>query len=137
MKRLSTIATVMLLTSLVMWSTAWAQAEWQVLRTIKPEHMPVDMLVSPEKGRLFVLDDLGWISVYDVDGRLKDKIQVGADVRQIKAGPNEDVLFLLSSKAGTIRIINVDFIESIDTGKSPVKGRPDAPVSIVVFSDFQ
>lgn len=137
MKKLGTILAAMLLTGVAMSSPAWAQAEWKVLQTVKPEHPPIDMLVSPDKDRIYVLDDQGWISIYASDGHLKDKIQVGTDVQQIKAGPSDDVLFLLSRSTGTIRIVSIDFVEKIDIDGSPVKGRPDAPVSIVVFSDFQ
>jgi hypothetical protein len=137
MNRLGSILAALLVAGIFASHSAWAEAEWEVLQTVKPAHPPIDLLVSSNNDRIYVLDDHGWISIYAADGQLRDKIQVGAEVRQIKAGPDDSALFLLNPTAGTIQIISIDFIESIDIEDSPVKGRSDAPVSIVVFSDFQ
>lgn len=137
MKRLGPIAAIILLAILLWAPSVWSATEWKVHQTVKPEHPPIDLLISSNKAWIYVLDDHGWISIYTADGQLKDKIQVGADVQQIKAGPSDNVLFLLSRTTGTIQVISIDFIEDIDIGGSPVKGRSGAPVSIVVFSDFQ
>jgi 2-hydroxychromene-2-carboxylate isomerase len=137
MKRSAFILVAMLLATICMAPSARAEARWRVEQTVKPEHAPIDLVISPHNEWIYVLDDQGWISIYGTNGELKDKIQVGADVRQIKAGPRDDILFLVSRTAGTIRVISIDFVEKIDIGESPVKGRPDAPVTITVFSDFQ
>jgi hypothetical protein len=137
MKRLGVVLTAMLIAGMLSPLSAWAAAEWEVLQTVKPEHPPIDLVLSSNKKWVYVLDDQGWISIYAADGQLKDKIQVGTDVQQIKAGTSDDTLFLLSRKAGTYQVIGIDIIENIDVDHSPIKGRPDAPVSIVVFSDFQ
>jgi hypothetical protein len=137
MKKLGVILAAMLIAGMLPSPSAWAEAEWKVLQTVKPEHPPIDLVISSNRKQVYVLDDLGWISIYTIDGQLKDKIQVGTDVRQIKAGPSDGTLFLLSRTAGTFQVVSIDIIENIDAGNSPIKGRPDAPVSIVVFSDFQ
>jgi hypothetical protein len=137
MKKLSSILAAMFIAGMFSSHSAWAAAEWKVLQTVKPEHPPIDLLISSNKEWIYVLDDQGWISIYTANGQLKDKIQVGTDVQQIKAGPSDDTLFLLSRTAGTIQVVSIDIIENIDVNDSPIKGRPDAPVSIVVFSDFQ
>jgi protein-disulfide isomerase len=137
MKRTASIVVIMLLAIFCSAPAALAEARWRVDLTLKPDHTPIDLLISPHKEWLHVLDDQGWISIYATNGELKDKIHVGADVRQIKAGPRDNVLFLLSRTTGTIRAISIDFVEKIDIGFSPVKGRPDAPVTVTVFSDFQ
>jgi len=137
MKKVGSILAAMLIAGMFSSHSAWAATEWKVLQTVKPEHPPIDLLISSNKDRIYVLDDQGWISIYTANGQLKDKIQVGTDVQQIKAGPSDDTLFLLSRTAGTIQVVSIDIIENIDVDDSPIKGRPDAPVSIVVFSDFQ
>lgn len=137
MKRTAFVLVAMLLAIACSAPAARSEARWRVDLTLKPDHAPIDLLISPHNEWLYVLDDQGWISIYATNGELKDKIQVGADVRQIKAGPRDNILFLLSRTTGTIRAISIDFVEKIDIGNSPVKGRPDAPVTITVFSDFQ
>lgn len=137
MKKTAGILTAAILTIAAMAPSAWSEVEWKVYQTVKPEHPPIDLLVSADKQWIYVLDDHGWISIYASNGQLKNKIQVGDDIRQIKAGPGNNILFMLSRTAGTIQVISIDMIEDIDIEGSPVKGRRDAPVSIVVFSDFQ
>ncbi len=106
MKRLGIIPAIILLAIMFSAPSIWAAAEWKVHQTVKLEHPPIDLLISSNKAWIYVLDDQGWISIYSADGQLKDKIQVGADVQQIKAGPSNNVLFLLSRTTGTIRVID-------------------------------
>ena len=137
MKKTAGILTAVILAIAFLAPSAWSKAEWKVYQTVKPEYPPIDLLVSEHREWIYVLDDHGWISIYASNGQLRDKIQVGQDIQRIQSGPNDNVLFLLSRTKGTIQIITIDVIEDIGIEGSPVKGRPDAPVSIVVFSDFQ
>jgi len=98
---------------------------------------PLDIAVSQNGNSIFVLTESGKILIYSSDGNLKDKIDVGKHVDQIKLGPGEEWLFLSSLKNKTIEILHIDFIQHIDISGSPFKGSENAPVVIAVFSDFQ
>ena len=108
MKKTAGILTAAILTIAAMAPSAWSEVEWKVYQTVKPEHPPIDLLVSADKQWIYVLDDHGWISIYASNGQLKNKIQVGDDIRQIKAGPGNNILFMLSRTAGTIQVISID-----------------------------
>ena len=114
-----------------------AKTDWQVRQKFQLEQAPVDMLVSPDNKWIYILTSDGQIVIYSARGQLKDTINVGPDIDQIKAGPREDMLFLLSRASKTVQAISVDFTEDISTQGSPTKGPADAPVTVAVFSDFQ
>ncbi|MGD9412188.1 MAG: hypothetical protein PVJ54_10030, partial [Desulfobacterales bacterium] len=54
-----------------------ATVEWEVLNTLKLEAPPLDLAISPDGKAVFVLTREGNIHIYDVNGRLTDKIEVG------------------------------------------------------------
>jgi WD40 repeat protein len=114
-----------------------AFVEWNIQKTLKLDAQPLDVAVSKNGNSIFVLTKSGTILIYSSDGKLKDKINVGNHIDQIKSGPGEEWLFLSSRKNKTIEILHVDFIQQIDISGSPFKGVESAPVAIVVFSDFQ
>jgi len=114
-----------------------AKTDWQVRQKFQLDQAPIDMLVSSDNKWIYILTSDGQIVIYSARGQLKDTINVGPDIDQIKAGPREDMLFLLSRASKTVQMITVDFTEEISTLGSPVKGSMDAPVTVAVFSDFQ
>ncbi|MEJ2729737.1 MAG: hypothetical protein P8185_14730 [Deltaproteobacteria bacterium] len=114
-----------------------ATVEWEVLNTLKLEAPPLDMAISPDGKLVFVLTDEGNIYIYEVNGRLKDKIEVGETIDQIKLDPEGMLLFATSRQNKTVKVIELDFIKQISTKGSPYKGLEDAPVVIADFSDFQ
>jgi len=128
---------VIMITCLGLTVPALAKTDWQVRQKLQLEQAPIDMLVSANNKWVYILTSDGQIVIYATSGQLKDKIRVGSDVDQIKAGPRDDMLFLLSRKSKSVQIITIDFTEEIATRGSPVKGPADAPVTVAVFSDFQ
>ena len=116
---------------------ALAKTDWQVRQKFQLDQAPIDMLVSSNNKWIYILTSDGQILIYSARGQLKDSIRVGPDVDQIKSGPRDDMLFLLSRESKSVQIITIDFTEDITTRGSPVKGPRDAPVTVAVFSDFQ
>ena len=118
-------------------ANSFAGVEWDIQKTIKMDQPPVDVAVSADGKRIFVLSETGEILIYAPDGKLQDKIGVGSHIDQIEIGPQEDMLLLKSRSNQTVEILVIDFIQKINTSNSPFKGPADAPVVIAVFSDFQ
>ncbi|MBA7524473.1 hypothetical protein ES705_16611 [subsurface metagenome] len=132
-----TVCLLALLLMAVFVSNGFADVEWNIQKTLKTATPPVDIVVSADGKRIFVLSETGEILIYAPDGELQDKIGVGKHIDQIEVGPQEDMLLLKSRSNQTIDILVIDFIQKIDTANSPFKGPADAPVVIAVFSDFQ
>lgn len=118
-------------------SPVHAEVEYNVLKTYKLEDQPVDMAFSTNRNEIYVLNPKGELLIYDTNGHLTEKINVGNGYDRLKLVQGSDILFLSSRKHKTIQIIQLDFVQKIDTSGSPFKGPENAPVIIAVFSEFQ
>jgi DNA-binding beta-propeller fold protein YncE len=114
-----------------------AEVDWQVLKTLKLESAPVDMAVSPDGQTIYVLTDQGSVDIFGANGAPKGSIDPGTKFDRVRVGQTEGTLYLQSSSDKSVQIVNLDFVQDIDISGSPFKGPEDAPVAIVVFSDFQ
>jgi protein-disulfide isomerase len=75
--------------------------------------------------------------MYNMAGQLTDTLWVGKDVDQFKVSPRDDLVFLSSRSNKSVQILSLSFTKDINISGSPFQGPADAPVAIVVFSDFQ
>jgi hypothetical protein len=114
-----------------------AEVEYNVLKTYKLEDQPVDMVFSASRNEIYVLNQKGELLIYNINGQLTEKINVGKVYDRLQLVQGSDILFLSSRKDKTIQIIQLDFVQSINTLGSPFKGPENSPVIIVVFSEFQ
>ena len=124
------------LITLIPFST-WAEVEWEIQNTLKLDSAPIDTAVSANGKWIFILTKKGKINIYSAKGTLEDTIEAGKHVNKISLGYNENILYLQSKKKKKVEIINIEYIQNINVAGSPFKGPKDAPVAIVVFSDFQ
>ena len=133
--------TILLLTPLIVLTLAgfgYAQSEWELQRTFNlAEAVPLDVKVSAKGTLVFVLTDKGEILIYTPDGKLRDKILVDESIDKIEPGPVDDVLLISSKEKKTLAVIRLDLVQTINISHSPYKGPADAPVAIVVYTDFQ
>ncbi len=111
--------------------------EWKVYQTLQLDTKPIDVAITPDGRKIFILTEQGEILIYSSSTEPEAKIDVGKHVDQIKLGPRGDTLILNSGKNKTVQVITIDFIQTINTSGSPFKGPEDAPVVIAVFDDFQ
>ena len=118
-------------------SFASDNVEWNVYKTLKLEESPVDVAITPDGRRIYVLTDQGEIVIYSSAGKIEAKIDVGQHVDHLKLGPRGDSLILSSGKNKTVEIVTLDFIQKISVSGSPFKGPEDAAVVIAVFDDFE
>ncbi len=123
----------------VLTTASWvlAAVEINLETTLKTGGIPVDVVVSQDGDMTFVLTDNGNVLIYDRIGKLTDTVEIGPHIDQIEIGPSGERLFAASRQNKTVEIITLDFIRQINTLGSPFKGPLEAPVVIVVFSDFQ
>lgn len=98
---------------------------------------PIDMVQSLDGKFTFILTDKNQILIYEANGRPLGSIPVEKGVTGIDTDPRGEQLFLINSEKNTFTSVSVDFKVDIDITGSPVKGNINAPVTIVVFSDFE
>ena len=111
--------------------------EIELEKTLKPDAAPIDVAITPDGRSTFVLTDKGTVLVYDEQGDLKDTINVGPHIDRIEVDPSGEKLFAASRQNKTVDIIQLSFIQHINTAGSPYKGAENAPVTITVFSDYE
>ncbi|MCI5160185.1 MAG: disulfide bond formation protein DsbA [Candidatus Electrothrix sp. AUS1_2] len=63
-------------------------------------------------------------------------VTVAQETVAIDIAPRGEMLFLVDSKKN-YTALDISFAQDIDTTGSPFLGKKDAPVSLVIFSDFQ
>lgn len=131
-------AVLVVLCVLMGWApSVFGETEWHVRETYRVDGVPLDTAVSPKGRRVFVLTDRGELKIYSAAGKLEDAIPVGRDIGGIAAGTGDDDLFLINRKEKSVQRITLSMFYSINVANAPFKGPQDAPVTVVVFDDFQ
>ncbi|MCX5896548.1 MAG: thioredoxin domain-containing protein, partial [Proteobacteria bacterium] len=116
---------------------ALAATEWEVLKTLSLEEKPLDVAVSLDGTKAYILGNKN-IFIYATDrGEVVDKIPLKDEFSQISISPDGESLYLTNSGANQISVIRISTVFTIETGNSPVIGNPKAPTHIVAFLDYQ
>lgn len=121
----------------LLFTPAIAAVEWDLQETIAIDTMPLDTAVSLNDKWIFILNNKGELLIYSKEGELTETLEVGRHISQVNVGPRENQLFLTSEKKRTVQVVELEFIQDINITGSPFKGSVDAPVAVIVFSDFQ
>lgn len=114
-----------------------ATVNWQLAPAIDIGQTPKDATMSASGKWIYVLTKQGDILVYTSGGQLEDTIHVGESISFISPGPSDDQLLVGSGKGKTVQMLSLAFVRDIDISGAPVLGLPDAPVTIIVFMDYQ
>jgi hypothetical protein len=128
---------LMLLICLGILAPVHAEVEYNVLKTLELEYQPIDMAFTASRNEIYVLNPKGELLIYDANNRLTETINVGEGYDRLQVIQGSNVLCLSSRKGKKIQVIQLEFVQKIDTFGSPYKGFENAPVVIAVFSEFQ
>jgi protein-disulfide isomerase len=129
-----TCASVLLLS---LAATASARIDSKIFKELPLDAAPLDTAMSPDGQKIFVLTDRKEIWVFTVNGWSSEKIAVDESYDTITAAPGGNVIILGSKERRKIRVLTLDYVQNIDVTGSPILGPADAPVTVVVFTDFQ
>ena len=128
---------IVLSISLLFQLSIHAEIVWDIQQEIKLDKKPVDTAVSEEGTYTFILTNDGIVHIFNSSGNLLDQINVGKRIDGIACGKDKNTLILKSKKDKTVKNIEFEFVQDINIEGAPFKGRADAPVTIVVFTDYQ
>jgi predicted DsbA family dithiol-disulfide isomerase len=112
-------------------------ADWTLFQNLAPGEPPVDVAVSRDGQWIYVLSDSGTVFIYSPGGELKDRVNVGPGVDRIEAGLRDDLVYVSNRKDGTVKMLRIEMVHDIPISGAPFKGPAGAPVTIVVFTDFE
>ncbi len=114
-----------------------AALDWNVIQTFNLKDPPLDVAFSTSRNKVFVLTDKGQIQVYEPNGTLDETMDVGQEFDRIWHIQGSDVLVLSSREKKSVQIVELNFVEQVDTSGSPFRGPENAPVVVAVFSEFE
>jgi hypothetical protein len=115
----------------------FAGLDWNVIQTFNLKDPPLDVAFSTSRNKVFILTKEGQIQVYEPNGTLDETMDVGMGFDRFWHIQGSDVLVLSSREKKTVQIVELNFVEQIDTSGSPFRGPENAPVVVAVFSDFE
>ncbi len=111
--------------------------EWRTLTSMDLPAKALHFKRSLDGKYLFVLTEDHRVLVYDQRNNLQGSIPVDPGVTDLDIAPQGQLLYLIDTEKQVTTTMAIDFIVDIDITNSAFKGEVDAPVTIVVFSDFQ
>jgi len=115
-----------------------ALVESKVFNTITTEAAPLDIASSENGTWTFVLTEGGKVYIFSANGQLNDVLDVDPSADSIfVTGNGGNKLLVGSSKNKKVQLISLSFAAEINTEGSPFLGNPSAPVTLILFSDFQ
>jgi len=114
-----------------------ADVEWKTLKDFDLKTEPLDIFQSPDGQLLFILTR-GEVLIFSTgEQKITDQIPVDKEFDRITYSPQPKILTLTSSTGKKLLILSLDFIQKFDISGLPFKGPEGAPVTLVVFSDYQ
>jgi DNA-binding beta-propeller fold protein YncE len=114
-----------------------ALVEWEIIQSLNTVGRPVDVAVSADGKSVFVLTDDGTLSIYTSDGALTERISLGYPAERIAVAPDGERIYVTPRQGKRVDVVQLDYVREINLSGAPFKGRANAPVTVVVFSDFQ
>jgi len=138
--RRGTLAGIMLILLAIICLTprsVFAEIEWTVKKQLKLEAAPADVASSVDGKWIFVLTS-GEILVYSVtDDKVVNRIPVDKTFDHLTYSVPDKSLIASSSAEKTLKIIQLEITRHFSLEGLPFEGPKNAPVTLVVFSDYQ
>lgn len=117
-------------------SPASGGVDWQEQPGFVVDGQPLDIAGPVDDNWVLVLVK-GFVKIYDSGGKVRGIIPVLPEMDRLTVSGSGAVMVLTSSTTSVAQKKNLNFPRQINIAGSPFKGREDAAVTIVVFSDFQ
>lgn len=132
---------IILLLGLLTWigslPMASAKVDWEVVKEMSLEDQPLDVAASADGAFIFVLVP-GSVLVYDeTEDKPANRIPVDKAFDRITWSDKNKTIILTSTTSKAIKVIKLEEVHTVDLSDRPFKGASAAPVTIVVFSDYQ
>ena len=110
---------------------------WTVQANWSLPAKPLDLVHSLDNKKVFILTADSKVHIFAADGRKLGEMPVEADTVAIDIAPRGEMLYLINGRTNSFTAMDIGFSQQIDITGAPVRGKVDAPVTLVVFSDFE
>ena len=135
-KGISMILAALFLT-LVVSRPAPAEIEWTLKKQLNLEAAPQDVASSADGKWIYVLTR-GEILLYSIgEGKVVKRVPVAKTFDRMAYSGADNALIVTSSSDKTMDIIQLETVHRFSLEGLPFEGGKNAPVTLVVFSDYQ
>jgi len=118
-------------------NNAAGDLNWSVQASWPIPAKPVDIAQSLDNKKVFILGADAKVYIFSPDGKQLGALPVDPGVNAIDIAARGEMLYLVNDKTKTYTAIDVSFNQKIDITGAPVRGAENAPVTLVLFSDFE
>ena len=118
-------------------NTSAGDLNWSVQASWPIPAKPVDIAQSLDNKKVFILGADSKVYIFTPDGKQLGALPVDSGVNAIDIAARGEMLYLVNDKTKTYTAIDVSFNQKIDVIGAPVRGAENAPVTLVLFSDFE
>lgn len=108
----------------------------RMLRTVSLDANPTQVVATADGQRIYVLTEKGDVQLFSTNGDLIGSFEAGPDVTGI-APQGANRLILEMGKQQQLMLIALEPVVQLSTAGAPTLGPADAPVTIVIFDDFE
>jgi hypothetical protein len=124
-------------TSIVILHQVQAEVKWNTLKEIDLKTEALDIATSPDEQVLFLLSR-GEVLVYSLgEEKVIERIPLDKEFDKLNYLPRTNALVLTSTSNKNLRVIMMELIQNFDITGLPHQGPENAPVTVVVFNDYQ
>jgi protein-disulfide isomerase len=114
-----------------------AEVAWTISGQLDLKTPPLDICTSADGKWLYILS-AGEVAVYSfADDKIVNRIPVDKAFDRMVYVKEKNALVLTSHAGNTVQIIQLDLVNQFVLSGLPYKGPKNAPVTVVVFSDYQ
>ena len=118
---------------------ALAKTEWNLEQELQLDEKPIDTAFAADGRQAYILTTKNILIFNVAEGRIIDAVPLEKKYDSISVAPKGNMVLL--SRGGlfdkTVSVMTFSQTFDIPIGTSPIMGPADAPVTLVVFSDFQ
>jgi protein-disulfide isomerase len=114
-----------------------ADVDWTAGRQVGLKATPLDICASADGKWLYVLCPAEILIYSFNEDKIVKRIPLDKSVDRMIYIKEKNALVVTGHSGNTIRVIQLEVVNTFSTDGLPHKGPKDAPVTIVVFSDYQ
>lgn len=117
--------------------TSSGNLNWSTQKSWKMDVAPVAFVQSLDNKKTFVLGADAKVHIFNANGKELGALPVSADVIDIDIAPRGEILYLLNKGDRSFTALDISFTQNIDFSTAPILGNPNAPITLIEFSDFE
>jgi protein-disulfide isomerase len=140
MKKASTIvgiAVVVIVSLVSVPSGIPAEVVWTISGQLDLKTPPLDICASADGKWLYILS-AGEVAVYSfADGTIVNRIAIDKVFDRMIYVKEKNAIVVTGRSGNTVQIIQLDIVYQFALSGLPYKGPKNAPVTVVLFSDYQ